>query len=208
MPFVSFEGVDGAGKTTQLARLAGWLVSQGQDVLTTKEPDGGRLGAEVRGLLTRERDRPLDAVEELLLVASARYDHVRSVIRPALSAGRWVLCDRYVDSTFALQVHAAGAEVELFQAVTSAVAGDTLPDLTIILDIDPRRAAARRQMRAGAPADPAESSRNFDRIRAGLRLLADADPCRYRLIDASRPVGAVATRIQAEVLALGLLAQN
>ena len=205
MPFVSFEGVDGAGKTTQLVLLAEWLESQGQTVVRTKEPDGGRLGADLRSILARDRSFSLSAVEELLLVAAARYDHVRSVIRPVVKAGNWVLCDRFVDSTFALQVHAAGASPELFHAVTRAVVGQTQPDLTIILDIDPEHAAARRQARGAGPIDPAERTRDFGRVRKGFQLLAGAEPHRCRLIDADQDLGSVALAVQDEVRALGLL---
>ena len=91
MPFISFEGIDGAGKTTQLRRTAGWLEAQGHTVVRTKEPDGGHIGPAVRSILTAVRDLALHPVEELLLVSAARYDHVRRVIRPALEAGAWVL---------------------------------------------------------------------------------------------------------------------
>ena len=208
MPFVSFEGIDGSGKTTQLARLASWLEAKGQSVLRTKEPDGGRLGLEVRGVLTRDRSFSLHAVEELLLVAAARYDHVRSVIRPALESGKWVLSDRFLDSTFALQVHEAGASAELFDVVTATVVGETLPDLTFILDLDPESALARRQARGVASADPAERTRDFDCIRRGFRLLAEADPGRCRVIDADQNPDSVAHFIQAEVRALELLPQD
>ena len=208
MPFVSFEGVDGSGKSTQLARLADWLEAQGEVVVRTKEPDGGRLGADVRGVLTRERGFSLSAVEELLLVAAARHDHVRGVIRPGLDAGQWVLCDRFVDSTFALQVHAADAPAELFRVVTAAVVGHTSPDLTFILDIDPARAASRRETRGAGLADPAERTRDFKKIRQGFRLLVATESRRCRLIDADQDPSAVALAIQAEVRGSGLFPQD
>ena len=109
MPFVSFEGVDGAGKTTQLRRTAQWLAESGVHVVRTKEPDGGRIGTAIRAILASDRAVPLSATEELLLVSAARYDHVRSVVRPALAVGAWVLSDRFYDSTYALQVHGTHA---------------------------------------------------------------------------------------------------
>jgi dTMP kinase len=204
VPFVSFEGIDGSGKSTQLERLAAWLETQGQTVVRTKEPDGGHLGASVRGILIQERQDALKAMEELLLISAARYGHVREVIHPALDAGHWVLCDRFIDSTFALQVYDGGVSEELFHAVTDAVVGETRPDLTIILDVAPRQAAARRDARGGASADPAERTRNFERIRAGFAMLARTDRKRYRLVDADQDEGSVAHSIQEAVRALHL----
>jgi dTMP kinase len=175
-------------------------------VVRTKEPDGGRLGRDVRAMLTKERDFSLDAVEELLLVAVSRYDHVRSVIRPALDAGDWVLSDRFVDSTFALQVIAAGAQQDLFNAVNAVVADETRPDMTFILDLPPDKALARRADRSGrVPGDPAESTRNVERIRSGFRQIACAEPKRCKLIDARKDEAAVAAAIRAELLQAGLL---
>lgn len=200
MPFVSFEGIDGSGKSTQLKRLADWLEAEGHRVLRTKEPDGGRLGSEVRAMLTRERPFALDAVEELLLVSAARYDHVRTVVRPALAEGYWVLSDRYVDSTYALQIHAGDAPEGLLGAVNRAVVGETLPDLTLVLDLSPDEALVRRRNRGpAAAADPAEQTRRFGLVREGFRRLAETEPLRCRLIDGNRDEESVAGSIRDEL---------
>ena len=206
MPFVSFEGIDGSGKSTQLKRLADWLETRGYRVLRTKEPDGGRLGSEIRGLLTRERPFVLDAVEELLLVSAARYDHVRTIVRPALAKGYWVLSDRYLDSTYALQVHAGDAPKELLGAVNRAVVGETRPDLTLILDLSPGEALVRRRNRASDTAsDPAEETRRFELVHAGFRLLAETEPERCRLVDGHRDEATVAESIRDELRKAGMI---
>lgn len=206
VPFISFEGIDGSGKTTQVQRLAEWLEGRGFPVMRTKEPDGGRLGRDVRAVLTRERDFSLDAVEELLLIAASRHDHVRSVIRPALAAGKWVLSDRFVDSTYALQVIAGGIPEHLFNAINVVVVGDTRPDMTFILDLPPEEALVRRANRQeGLSGDPAERSRNFECIRGGFRQLARAEPDRCKLIDALIDEAAVADTIRAELREAGWL---
>jgi dTMP kinase len=199
MPFVSFEGVDGGGKTTQLRLLGDWLDERGETVTRTREPGGGPLGIAVRDIFTTPgRTLPLSPTEELLLINAARYGHVRSVIRPALARGEWVLTDRFVDSTYALQVHGTTVPEALFKAVIGSVVGDTFPDLTLVLDLEP--AIARDRLRSrDANDDPAEQTRNFERIRQGYHRLAEREPDRCRLIDAARDEAQVAEDIRRAV---------
>ena len=181
MPFISIEGIDGSGKSVQVKRLVERLRAEGRCVVQTKEPDGGRLGKEIRAILT-QGDRQLERVEELLLVNAARYDHARSVISPALSRGDWVVSDRYFDSTYALQVFGAAEDLRpLHDAVLHAVVGDARPHATIILDLPPDSAAARRTIRKDGPGDPAEDRRNFVQIADGFRSAAANDPDRCHL---------------------------
>jgi dTMP kinase len=186
VPFVSIEGIDGSGKSTQVEKLVLRLEAAGLDVLRTKEPDGGRIGLDVRSIMTA-RDPRLSGLEELLLVSAARVDHIRSIIRPALAAGRWVVSDRFVDSSFALQVIDGGVSEATYQAIASEVVGDTLPDLTFILDLTEELAVSRREARrtGAAAADPAEASRDFHRIREGYLEVARRYPGRCRVIDAA-----------------------
>jgi dTMP kinase len=202
MPFVSFEGIDGSGKTEQVARLAERLKAAGQIVLATKEPDGGHLGAEVRSILTRA-GRVLSPAEQLLLVSAARFDHVRSVIAPALARGEWVVSDRFRDSTYAFQVVGSDLNLEpLFAAVNDVVVGSVMPDVTIILDLPVEAAMARRTRRALESEDPSEAFRDFQSIRGGLLDLAAREPQRCRIVDGSQHHNQVEDAIWREVAGL------
>jgi dTMP kinase len=200
MPFVSIEGIDGSGKTTQTEFLDATLRSRGLNVLRTKEPDGGWIGAEVRSILVKDRDAPLSPQEEMLLVFAARYNHVHQVIRPILEAGGWVVTDRFADSTFAFQVFETGVSEAAFDAIRTEVLGETIPDFTFILDIDPATAVNRRGIRGGKKdVDPAEATRNFERIRNGLLEVARREPVRCHVIDATAPPQRVADMIIAKI---------
>jgi len=199
LPFVSIEGIDGSGKSVQVKRLVERLRAEGRSVVQTKEPDGGRLGKEVRAILTHG-DRQLERVEELLLINAARYDHVQSVIRPALAGGDWVVSDRYFDSTYALQVFGAAEDLRpLLDAVLQAVVGDARPHVTIILDLPPDRAAARRTIRKDGLDDPAEDMRDFFQIADGFRSAAANDPDRCHLVNADRAEEEVAADIWSRI---------
>ncbi|WP_186063242.1 dTMP kinase [Burkholderia gladioli] len=192
MPFISIEGIDGSGKSQQVKLLVEKLRNIGRTVVATKEPDGGQLGAEVRAMLTRP-DRRLSPAEQLLLVSAARFDHVRSVIRPALASGQWVISDRFVDSTYAFQVAASDLDLhQLFRSARDIVVGSTLPDLTIILDLPLDVARDRRERRRDFIADPEEKTRDFAAIRDGLLAVALDNPGRCHLIDANQSPNAVA----------------
>lgn len=202
MPFVSIEGIDGSGKSVQVKRLVERLRAEGRSVVQTKEPDGGRLGKEIRAILTKG-DRQLERVEEMLLLNAARYDHVQSVIRPALARGNWVVSDRYFDSTYALQVFGATEDLRpLLEAVLQAVVGDARPHVTIILDLPPDRAAARRTIRKDGPRDPAEDRRDFFQIADGFRSAAASDPDRCHLVNADRAEEEVAADIWSRIAPL------
>lgn len=200
MPFVSIEGIDGSGKSLQTSLLAVELENKGLEVLRTKEPDGGVIGAEIRSILVADRAVSLTPLEELLLISAARASHVEQVIRPAPKASQWVVSDRFLDSTYAFQVHDTDISEDFYRHIASAVVGPTMPDLTFILDIDPVIALERRAIREELGSrDPSEATRNFSRIREGLLTVAQQEPERCRVVDANRPADEVAALIFSEV---------
>lgn len=210
--FVTVEGGEGAGKSTQVRRLARWLHGRGIETVTTREP-GGTPGAEaIRALLvTGDPDR-WDAAAEALLITAARRDHAEKVIRPALARGAWVLCDRFADSTLAYQGYAGGVPPDGLTALTRFAVGDLTPDLTVLLDLPAaeglRRAQARSGERSGARAGarPAAESRFEERtlrfhesVRDGFLDIARREPARCVVVDAAAPAAAVARQVAAAV---------
>ncbi|MGF1456097.1 MAG: dTMP kinase [Alphaproteobacteria bacterium] len=197
-PFITFEGGEGAGKTTQIRRLADRLLASGHRVLTTREP-GGSPGADaIRALLVTgeaERWRP---ESELFLFAAARADHVARVIAPALQAGQTVLCDRFSDSTLVYQGHGHGLDRDMVADVNRIATGNLVPDLTLILDVPVTIGLARAAERGGAAAEDRFERMGHafhQRLWEGFRALAVADPERCRLIDAAGDPDAVAEGI-------------
>ncbi|MEW6489356.1 MAG: dTMP kinase [Thermodesulfobacteriota bacterium] len=203
--FVTLEGGEGTGKTTQLALLARRVEVAGWSALTTREPGGTTLGARVRELLVRVSDDPPGALAELFLYAADRAHHVETVIRPALEAGRAVLCDRYADATEAYQGYGRGLPLEVVREVNRLATGGLWPRRAVVLELPPAEGVRRsleRQRRSHGPREErfeAELLAFHERVRAGYRALAEAFPDRVRLVDASGPPEAVAERVWAEV---------
>ena len=197
--FITFEGGEGAGKSTQIGLLAASLRALGVAVELTREP-GGSEGAEAIRALVLGRRFTLDPLAEALLFAAARADHVRQRIEPALAAGRWVLCDRFIDSTRAYQ--GAGSTVPALTIATleRLVVGDAWPDCTVILDLDPELGRERlRRRRGGDDRFEAEPPDFHRRVRAAFQEIAAAEPQRCVLIDADASVSAAADAIFAAV---------
>ncbi len=194
--FITFEGGEGAGKSTQLARLAERLGAAGREVVRTREP-GGSPGAEaIRALLvTGEADR-WSPVTETLLMYAARRDHIERVIAPALARGAVVLCDRFADSTRAYQGAGGGAPAGLIDALEAAVLDRLRPDLTLILDLPVEAGLARAAGRGGAEARFESKGLEFhSRLRGAFLKIAEAEPDRCVLIDAARDEAAVAAAV-------------
>jgi dTMP kinase len=191
--FITLEGGEGVGKSTQLTRLAEALHARGLSVVTTREP-GGTPGAEaIRGLLmTGDEDR-WNAATEALLFAAARADHVAKLIRPALERGDWVLCDRFVDSTRAYQGGAGGVTDADILALHSVGSGGLLPDRTLLLTMPLAHAADRAKARDGTAADRMGSKGDayYEKVAARLLALADAEPERFRIIAADGDIETV-----------------
>ena len=190
---ITFEGVEGSGKTTQMARLGRWLERQGYRVGRTAEPDGTGLGRAIRGLFERPGVR-LTALGEVFLFLAARQQHVTEKLRPWLAQGRVVLCDRYTDATVAYQGHGRGVDLDLIRDLNVRATGGILPDLTLVLDLDPaqglRRIAGRRRDHFER-----EALAFHRRVRRGYRELSRTEPKRVRLIRAGRPADAVTAEI-------------
>lgn len=202
--FITFEGGEGSGKSTQCRILAERLRSAGFDVVTTREP-GGSPGAEiVRHVVLSGLGKLLGRDAEALLFAAARDDHVQQLIAPALKRGQWVLCDRFADSTRAYQGDVGGVDLKLIDAMQRATIGDLAPDLTLVLDVPAdiglQRAAARR---AEAAADRFESEMPafHQKLRDAFVAIAEREPQRCVLIDATKTPDEVAAAIYAAVAA-------
>jgi dTMP kinase len=196
---VTIEGGEGAGKSTQARRLADALAAAGIEAVVTREP-GGTEGAEaIRRLLVEGPPERWLALTETLLVLAARHDHVKRRIEPALAAGQWVICDRFSDSTRVYQGIAGGAGLPLVDRLHEAALGELLPDLTLILDVPVPLGLRRRARAPGANRFERKDKAFHERVREGFRALAEAEPQRCRLIEATGTVGGVAARVREAV---------
>ena len=182
--FISFEGIDGAGKSTQHAWLVDYLRRQGKTVVATREPGGTPLGEKLRALLLED---PMHLETEALLMFAARREHVAQVIEPALARGEWVVCDRFVDASFAYQGGGRGLDWEKLEQLRKWVLGELQPDLTLIFDA-PVEIAQKRLHAATAKPDRFEQEQAafFERVRAAYLRIASENPQRVRLIDATQ----------------------
>ncbi len=189
--FITLEGSEGAGKTTQLAFIQAYLEAAGKPVVITREPGGTPLGEQIRALLLSHNHEGMSVDAELLLMFAARAEHVHRVIAPDLRAGRWVVCDRFTDATYAYQGGGRGVPESRIAALESWVLGTLRPDLTLLLDLPVEIGLARRS--AGGEADRFEREERafFERVAQAYRGLAETNAGRYRLIDASRDIAAV-----------------
>jgi len=207
--FISFEGIDGSGKTTQLEILREALARSGREVVVAQEPGGTRVGREIRRLLLDAASHDLRAIPELRLYFASRAQNIEEVIRPALEAGRVVVADRFTDATVAYQGYGRGLGVDTVRAIERVACGGMKPDLTLLLDIDPdvgvKRALARNHeaTQTGAAGDESrmerESREFFERVAAGYRAIHAAEPGRVILIDGRGPIEKVAAAVQAAV---------
>lgn len=199
--FIAFEGGEGSGKSTQIKLLEQWLIGQGQPVFATHEPGATSVGKAIRALLL-ETDEPITPRSEALLFAADRAHHVETELRPMLAAGRHVLCDRYVDSSIAYQGTGRTLSTAEVARLSRWATENLLPDLTVLLDIDPAIGLARaggRAWESGPDRLEREQADFHQRVRAGFRELADRAPERYLVLDAIRPAGELAAEIAAEV---------
>ena len=205
--FITFEGPEGSGKSTQVQLLAETLRAEGRTVLVTREPGGTPLAEKIRTLVREtSNDAPVPRSETLLFLA-ARAQVVETTIRPALARGEWVLCDRFADSTFAYQGYGRGLDVALLQSLNAFATAGLVPDLTLLLDVPPDVSCARLLARQAATATTADRFEQagtafHQRLRDGFLELARAEPRRFTVIDACAAIDAVAAAVRRAVQTL------
>lgn len=200
--FVTVEGIEGVGKSTNLGFVANELRGAGHAVVETREPGGTTLGERIRDLLL-SADSRIGPLAELLLVFAARAAHIEEVISPALSSGKWVVCDRFTDATRAYQGGGRGLPAEAIDALARVVQGELRPDLTLLLDAPLAISTERQAGRGSRDRFEQESADFFRRVRQAYLELAAREPGRIRVINAARPLGEVQDDIRRALESLG-----
>jgi len=206
-PFITLEGIDGSGKSTQLRLLVRHLRRRGLPVRATREPGGTHLGEHIRGILLASSSEALTPLAELSLMYGARAQHLEEVVRPAIAKGHIVVSDRYNTASLAYQGYGRKLGVDVVRALDRVVCGKTQPDLTIVLDLSPRQALARargRELRRNSRRGrfEREGLRFHERVRAGYLAIARQNPRRMKVVRADRPVSVVQAEIRSLVEAL------
>lgn len=205
VPFITFEGVEGCGKSTQLGLLAERLRGAGRPVTTTREPGGTPVAEKIRGILLDAAHAGLDPIAEWLLIEAARREHLRRVVRPALDAGAFLLCDRFSDSTEAYQAAGRGLDARWIAEVDARVRDGVTPDLTLVYDCDPREGLARakaRNARADGPAGgrfEAEDLSLHEKVREAFLAIARREPARVTVVAVDGDADAVFAKTWAAV---------
>lgn len=194
--FITFEGTEGSGKTTQIPLLADYLRGRGYEVVTTREPGGTDIGRQIRQVLHSVSNEAMTSQAEILLYAADRAQHVNQLIRPALAAGKIVLCDRYVDSTFAYQGHGRQLDLNSLRMITAFATDGLLPDLTLYLKIDSEEGLKRRvQGNLEMNRMDLQKQAFYKRVEAGYEALIAADPARWHRINAVGSITEVQGRL-------------
>ena len=198
--FITIEGGEGVGKSTQIGRLRDFVAGQGLEVVMTREPGGTRRAERIRELLLEHSDEAMPSTCELLLMFAARSTHIENVIRPALTRGAWVICDRFTDATYAYQGGGRNLPIEHISTLETMVQGTLRPDMTLLLDAPLEVSAARASARnaAAGASDRFEQERRdfFERVRAAYLQRAGQEPERFVVIDATQSMDAVTAAIQ------------
>jgi len=199
--FITIEGIEGVGKTTNIDFIHALLNEAGRDVVLTREPGGTPIGEDIRELLLGHKHEGMSDDTELLLMFAARAEHLHKVIRPALADGKDVLCDRFTDATYAYQGGGRGISIDHIAILENWVQGELRPDLTLLLDVPVAVGLDRAGKRSAPDRFEKEKHDFFERVREMYLQRAKAEPKRYRIIDASQPLDDVQSQIQAELQA-------
>ena len=193
--FITVEGIEGVGKSTNIDFIRRTLESLGRSVVVTREPGGPEVSEAIRHVLLSPDLPGMHADTELLLMFAARAEHLHRRILPAIEAGQWVVCDRFTDATYAYQGGGRGIPQERIATLERFVQGDLRPDVTILLDADVQTGLARAKNRGDADRFEQEAVQFFQRVRDAYLAMADAEPGRYRIVDAARPLDEVQARL-------------
>lgn len=193
--FITVEGTEGVGKSTNIAFIKQWLTQAGCDILVTREPGGTPLAEEIRDLLLTNRREKVDATAELLLMFAARAQHLNTLIEPALASGQWVLCDRFTDATFAYQGGGRDLDLQTIANLEALVQGDRQPDMTFYLDIDVAEGLERARQRGELDRFEQEDITFFEKVRDSYLNRIQQYPDRFIVIDASRSLADVQAAI-------------
>jgi dTMP kinase len=197
--FITVEGIEGVGKTTNIAFIDKLISTAGKEVVLTREPGGTPLGEAIRGLLLDPQYTGMNADCELQLMFAARAEHLAEVVWPAMEAGQWVLCDRFTDATYAYQGGGRGIDVERIARLEQWVQGDFRPDLTLLLDVPVEIGLERAGNRGALDRFEQEEVAFFERVRQAYLEMARTHDGRYRVIDASQPLEAVQRQLAEEL---------
>jgi dTMP kinase len=189
--FITIEGGEGVGKSTNITLLDNFLTGCGIEIITTREPGGTQLGEEIRSLLLQPRSEPIGRMAELLLIFAARAQHIRDVIEPALSLGKWVLCDRFTDARYAYQCGGRGIPADVVSRLERLVQNELRPDHTILLDAPVAVGMSRARSRGRLDRFEQESPEFFERVRASYLERANAGGGRFHILDVERPLEVV-----------------
>ena len=195
--FITVEGGEGAGKSTNLALIKSLLEDAGKPVVMTREPGGTPLGETIRGLLLDAKQSSMVTDTELLLMFAARAQHIAEVIEPALAEGKYVLCDRFTDATYAYQGGGRGVSIERIAKLEQFVQGELRPDLTVLLDLPVAQGMARAGERSAPDRFEQEQHDFFEKVRGAYRSMANQQPERFRVIDAGGELAEVQQQIKA-----------
>ena len=189
--FLTIEGVEGVGKSTNLQSIKQVLESRDIDFIATREPGGTLIAEKIRALLLDHHNEKLCELSELLLVFAARAQHLETVIKPALEVGTWVLCDRFTDATYAYQGGGRGLNSKTISSLENLTQGSLRPDFTLILDLDPKIGLTRAKTRGELDRIEIEKIDFFEKVRDTYLTISNREPQRCKVVDASRPIDAV-----------------